>query len=388
MAANSLTLKGTSAPLGRAKRVMHVISGLGEGGAERALTNLVLHKRPEKLPSLEQAVISLSGKGIYGPVLSRSGIEVTVFDSRRLISLFGIIIRLARLIRETRPDVVKCWMYHANLVGAAAVLLSRRRRFTRLYWGIRCSDMDVGQYTWSLAWARRLGAWLSSLPDLIVVNSFRGARVHADLGYRMSQMVVFDNGVDIDRFRPDDDHRSHWRQELNLPENAFVVGIVARVDPMKGYDTLQTALSRCPGVRCIAVGSGTENLRQSEQFTGIGRRGNIEELLPAFDAVVSPSKFGEGWSNSIAEAMAAGVPVIATDVGDAARIVGDTGIIVPPDNVDALAEAIQALQSDPERCQMLGTDARRRVVEHFALDDCAARYERLLLEGVVDASVA
>jgi glycosyltransferase involved in cell wall biosynthesis len=267
-------------------------------------------------------------------------------------------------------------------------MLSRRRRLMRIYWGIRCSDMDVGQYTWSLAWARRLGAWLSSLPDLIVVNSFRGAAVHIGLGYRTSQLVVFDNGVDINRFRPDHGNRDRWRQEFGFPKDAFVVGIVARVDPMKGYDILQEALRRCPGVRCVAVGRGTDRLQQSEQFFGMGRRNNVEEILPAFDALVSPSAFGEGWSNAIAEAMAAGLPVIATDVGDASRIVGDTGMIVPPGNIEALAEAMRQLQRDSNLRAGLGIAAHLRAVEKFSLDVCATRYERLLLDGIVDTNLA
>ena len=378
--------KGAIAP-NPAKRVMHIISGLDDGGAERALTNLVLHECFKGQLAVEQIVISLSGLGIYGPVLKRSGIEVVTFKSRGLSNLAGMIIRIADLIRARQPDVLKCWMYHANLIGTLAALFSRRRCLMRLYWGIRCSDMDVSQYSWSLAWARRFGALLSSFPNLIVVNSVRGAHVHANLGYQKSQMVVFDNGVDIDLFRPDNSRRRQSRKELNLHEIEFVIGTVARVDPMKGYDTLRAALGRCPGVRCVAVGRGTDTLPQSEQFLGIGRRSNVEELLPAFDVLVSPSKFGEGWSNSIAEAMAAGVPIIATDVGDAGRIVGDTGIIVPPDNVGALAEAIQVMQRDPERRRTLGAAARRRAVEHFALDVCAARYEQLLINGVVETNV-
>jgi glycosyltransferase involved in cell wall biosynthesis len=111
-------------------------------------------------------------------------------------------------------------------------------------------------------------------------------------------------------------------------------------------------------------------------------------LLPALDALVSPSAFGEGWSNAVAEAMAAGLPVIATDVGDAARIVADTGIIVPPGDVETLANAIREMQHDTERRRALGVAARKRVLERFALEICAARYEQLLVNGVADTNVA
>src|SRR5690606_7582664 len=108
-----------------ARCVMHVISGLGDGGAERALTNLVLHQRTGEQGAREHIVISLSGAGIYGPVLSSSGIEVIAIDTHRIPSLLGAILRISRMIRNRRPDVLNCWMYHASLVGFVAVLLSR-----------------------------------------------------------------------------------------------------------------------------------------------------------------------------------------------------------------------------------------------------------------------
>jgi glycosyltransferase involved in cell wall biosynthesis len=388
MLAMLMPFKQVAAKPTRARRVVHVISGLGYGGAERALANLLLQERAKEKLAPEQTVISLSSDGVYGPILRRAGVEVVALDAHGIFNLIRSVTRIAHLIRAKQADVVKCWMYHANLVGTVAALLSGRRRLLRLYWGIRCSDMDVSRYSWSLAWARRIGAWLSSLPDLIVVNSFRGAAVHARLGYRMSQFIVFDNGVDTDRFRPDDGYRRRRRRELGLSEDIFVIGVVARVDPMKGYDTLRAALSHCPGVYCVAIGSGTEKLPQSERFRGIGPSDKVEELLPALDALVSPSAFGEGWSNAVAEAMAAGLPVIATDVGDAARIVADTGIIVPPGDVETLANAIREMQHDTERRRALGVAARKRVLERFALEICAARYEQLLVNGVADTNVA
>jgi glycosyltransferase involved in cell wall biosynthesis len=378
--------KGAATPA-RARSVMHVITGLGYGGAERALVNVVLQEQTNRQAAVNQFVVSLSGDGVYGTIIRGAGIEVVALDAHGIPNLVKSILRTARLIRRGRPDVVKCWMYHANLVGTIAAMLSGRRRSLRLYWGIRCSDMDVSRYSWSLAWVRRLGAWLSPLPDLIIANSFRGARMHMSLGYLSSRFVVFDNGVDSNRFRPNDRHRCRWRQKFGLSANAFVVGIVARVDPMKGYDILLAALHQCPGVRCVAVGTGTEKLPQSEQFLGIGTSDKIEELLPAFDVLVSPSEFGEGWSNAIAEAMAAGLPVITTDIGDAARIVADTGIIVRPGDIGALADAINALQLDPQQRQALGVAARQRAIKLFALDICAARYERLLVDGVADTSI-
>jgi glycosyltransferase involved in cell wall biosynthesis len=364
-------------PTGADPRVMHVITGLGTGGAESMLTALVLAKQRTGAPPI---VVSLLPGGANRERLAAAGIEVLDLGmSRGRIGLGGLS-RLAALIRRCRPTVVQSWMYHADLVSLLALWLSGQRRDTRLFWGVRCSDMDWSRYGALSRLVLRLCAWLSRFPDAVTVNSEAGRAWHARLGYRPRQFVLIDNGLDPARFAADPAARAAVRADLGLANDSVVMGAVARVDPMKDYPTLLGALGRLDGIACVAIGKGTEVLPATSGLIALGERSDVPRLLNAFDIFVSSSAFGEGFSNAIVEAMATGLPVIATDVGDARRIVGDTGIIVPPRDVDALAEAIRSLAADPGRRLDLGRRARARVEAEFTLARATASFDALYRE--------
>jgi glycosyltransferase involved in cell wall biosynthesis len=353
---------------------VHVITGLGTGGAETMLANLAVC---EQASGNSPLVISLLSGGGTRERLVAAGVEVHQLGMRPDWRIAVGLWQMIRLIRARRPDVIQSWMYHADLASLMALWLSGRRGRTRLYWGIRCSDMDWSRYRWLSRVVMRLCALLSSFPDAVAVNSEAGRAWHARLGYRPRRFVLVDNGLDPARFAPDATARAAVRAELGLDQTAVVVGAVARVDPMKDYPTLIDALGRVDGVVCVAVGRGTERLPPAPGLRGIGERGDVPRVLGAFDIFVSSSAFGEGFSNAIMEAMAAGLPVVATDVGDARRIVGDAGIIVPSRDPGALAAALRTLAGDPERRRELGRRGRTRVEAQFTLARAAASFDAL-----------
>jgi glycosyltransferase involved in cell wall biosynthesis len=353
---------------------MHVITGLGTGGAEAMLANLAVAEQARGIAPL---VISLLSGGRTRDRLAAAGIEVHQLGMRRGWSAVAGLWRLIQLIRARRPDVIQSWMYHADLASLLALWISGRRRETRLLWGVRCSDMDWSRYSALSRLVVRLCAWLSPLPDVVTVNSEAGRDWHARLGYRPRRFVVVENGLDPARFAPDARARQEVRAELGLAPDAVAVGAVARLDPMKDYPTLLAALGRLEGAMCFAVGSGTKTLPATPGLRALGERADVARLLNGFDIFVSASAFGEGFSNAIAEAMATGLPVIATDVGDARRIVGDAGVIVPPRNPAALAEAIRSLAADPVRRRQLGARGRARVEAQFTIERAAASFAAL-----------
>lgn len=366
-------------------RVLHVITGLQTGGAERMLANLcILDGRKGGSP----VVVSLVPGGTQFDRLRDAGVRVhSLGMSRGRPSLKGLW-RLVRIIRDETPDVIQSWMYHADLYSLIALWLSRRRRRTRLFWGIRCSDMDVRRYGLTLRLVLRLNALLSRFPDGIVANSQAGVRAHRRLGFRSTHMTVIDNGFDTDRFRPDAEARREVRRALALAEDAFVVGTVARVDAMKDFPTLAAALDRLDGVTCLAAGNGTQALPPAKGFRPLGERGDIPALLNACDLLVSVSAFGEGFSNVIGEAMATGIPVVATDVGDARRIVGIGGRIVPPGDPEALAQAIAALRDDPQTRRAMGKAGRQRIEQDFSLRRSADAFSALYRQGAIAGPAA
>lgn len=354
--------------------VMHVITGLNTGGAERMLANLCIAQHGN---GASPAVVSLSPGGSQRDRLQAAGVAVEDLGLRRGIPNPLGLFRLAGIIRREKPPVIQSWMYHADLVALLSLWLSGRRSRTRLYWGVRCSDVDLSAYSLSLRIVVRLCALLSRFTDGVVFNSQAGRIAHRKLGYRHRRSVVIDNGFDTGEFAPDTAASRQVRRELKLPEDAFIVATVARYDVMKGYDTLQAAMQQTKDVWCLAIGAGTEAVAGETRMLPIGERDDVPRLLSAVDALVSPSHFGEGFSNAIGEAMASGLPVVATDVGDAARIVGDAGIVVPPRDADALASALARLRDDAEFRRRLGEKARAQIEGSFGLKRSIDAFEAL-----------
>lgn len=364
-------------------RVLHVITGLDVGGAETMLTRFVTQAPAEVF---SQMVVSLRPGGKCAEAISAAGIPVCDLGLVRRFPDLRAVLTLRRHIRTFRPHVVQGWMYHGDLMAALALLLSGRRRKTRLVWGIRCSDMDTSRYSVSLRMVIRLCALLSPLTDTVIANSHAGRRVHGQLGYRPARFEVIPNGIDIAKFRPMPECRAEVRRSLGIGPDVPVIACVARVDPMKDHMGLLRALERLPGVEALLVGKGTEKLPAQPGVHRLGLRHDVHVLLQAADLIVSSSSFGEGFSNALAEGMACGLPPVATDVGDSALIVGDTGLVVPPGDPTALADAIATLLNEPaEQRRARAADACARIADNFnmnqVVDRFADAYENMLVPG-------
>lgn len=345
-------------------RVLHVITGLGIGGAEATLVSLATSEQNSSRPL---AVAALVGEGPNRDRLEAADVPVADLGmTRGRADLVGLM-RLARLIRETRPEIVQSWMYHADLVSLLALWLSGRRRATRLVWNLRCSDMDTSRYPPGLAATIRACRLLSRLPNAVIANSEAGIAAHRAIGYRPKRFIHIDNGIDTHRFLPDPGARREVRRDLNIDDNSILIAIVGRVDPMKDHDMFLQVLDRLDHVRALAIGKGTELLPDLPRLFRLGSRDDVPRLLAACDVLVSTSRFGEGFPNAVGEAMSCGLPVVATDVGDTRRIVGETGIVVAPGDICALAAALQDLADNIGQRQRLGLAARRRIEEHFSL---------------------
>lgn len=356
-------------------RVLHVITGLGLGGAENMLASLVLRSaQADMAPS----VVSLVPGGENAARIRAAGIAVSDLGMRRGWPDPRAVRGLALAIRAARPQVVQSWMYHADLLALAARAVLPRAERPRLVWGVRCSDMDVSRYGPALRLIIATCARLSRRPDAVLVNSHAGRAVHERLGYRPRRFEVVVNGIDTERFRPDPTARTEVRRSLGVPPNATLLAHVARRDPMKDHETYLAALDRLPQVTGLAIGLGTETLPERPNLLRLGARTDVPHLLAASDFVVSSSAFGEGFPNVLAEGMATGAPGIATDVGDAARIVGETGRIVPPRDAEALARAIAELAAESREARAARrAQARARIESAYPLARAAESYATL-----------
>jgi glycosyltransferase involved in cell wall biosynthesis len=366
-------------------RVTHVIGGLEVGGAERLLLELLARSDRSRF---ESDVISLTTLGPVGRQIQSLGVRVTALGASRPW-MPSALWRLARLLRRTRPDVVQTWMYHADLAGGLAASLAG---IEHIVWGIHTGRPAPEGLSPTARLGIRAAASLSSrVPERIVACSNESSRVHTGYGYASERMVVIQNGFSLDAPAEAIDLRS----ELALPDDALLVGRIARDHPQKDIPTLLACwpivARRSPRAHLVVAGAGLTSTneavaRRLHQLPGaervhlLGPREDARSLHAAFDVEVSSSAFGEGLPLVLGEAMTAGTPVVSTDVGDSADLIGDPRRIVPPRDPAALAEAVLGVLSLPaaER-EALGSRDRHRVSSRFDLDTMVERYGCLYL---------
>lgn len=369
-------------------RVAHLITDLGLGGAETQLHKLVLASNG---PEFEHLVISMTKIGPLGESLRATGVEVLSLGMTRGMPTPAGLFRLRRFLASRKPDVLQCWLYHSCLLG---ILAGRFAAVPRIVWCLRSANDGLAGYGFQTRAVVRLCGLLSSLPDAIIPNSEAGRALHARWGYSSKKMQVIPNGIEVDLFRPDPAARLSVRKELNLPDDALLVGMVARFHPVKDHRTFLRAAqllhSRLANTRFVLVGSGIarENaelcrmvdesgLTDAVHF--LGPRTDVPRLTAALD-VACLSSWSESSPFVLCEAMCCGVPCVASDVGDSRLLIGDTGKIVPPRNPQALADALLWLLQLPSgQLNTLGQMARKRA-SMFSLDRAVGNYKTLYVK--------
>lgn len=374
----------------RRPAVLHIITDLDVGGAERMLVNY-LTARAARGPAGD-VVVSLKGHGSMADSLVACGVPIVPLDlplpspGRFPVlawrTLCGLL-RVARLIRRMQPHAVVGWMYHGNVFADWSLALSGRRGATRFVAGIRCSVMQSDRYGPVHRWMVRCCRRMSGRVDVLAYNSEAGRREHEAIGFSPAHAVVASNGVDTGVFHPDEAARAAVRAELGISPDAAVAILAARVDPMKDFDTLLAAFEAItPRVHLILVGAGTEALAARPQLHRLGVRSDMPRLYSAADMIVMASAFGEGFPNVVAEGMACGLVPVVTDVGDAAVIAGDAGVVVAPSSADALACAIESIAGlDEGALAIRKKAARTRIEELFSIDAAVQRLNDAILGG-------
>lgn len=369
-------------------RVALLIRSLNPGGAERQLALLArgLADRGHDVfvytfyPPTDQDAVNVGGARLIS--LDKRG--------RGDVLSFGM--RLRSELRRSRPAVIYSFLPDANVFAALMRLSGVHGRFV---WGVRAARVEWGQYARAARWSFLISAALSRVPDAIVYNSRAGVAYHMAQGYRGRRQIVIPNGFDVEEFRPDPDARNRIRQEWQVPADAVVIGLVGRVDPMKGQTMLLDAAAQLPhprsNLRLAFAGAGTElassgELSRLAHARGLGEhciwagpRRDMRAVYNALDVAVLASR-AEGLPNVVGEAMACGVPCVVTPAGDSADLVGDTGQVAAAASAAALANALRemlALSAADRR--RLGLAARARIQQQFGIPAMIERTETALL---------
>jgi glycosyltransferase involved in cell wall biosynthesis len=362
-------------PVSDVLRVTFLVHSLRIGGAEVQLSALARGMdRSEFMPT----VVSFHDDGELLEELRDAGITVVTLGLRGHRDLLGLLLRAGRALRDSRPDVVYSFLDFPNAVAA---VLKPWMRGSRLVWGIRASDMQLQDRdrTWRTIFA--LERLLAGAANLIICNSWAGRDHLARSRFPTGAMTVVGNGIDTARYCPDPGARKRWRAKLGVSDGDMVIGLIARLDPMKDHKTFLNAAADLArdrkDARFVCVGGGADQyvreLRDLGQALGLtdrliwtGARGEVSELLNAFDIATLSSAYGEGFPNAVGESMATALPFVATDVGDVARIIGEAGTVVPTASPLLLAAAWRDMvRLSPEARGEIGAAARARIVACF-----------------------
>jgi glycosyltransferase involved in cell wall biosynthesis len=365
-------------------RICFLLRSLDYGGVERQLVTLAktLARR-----NYNVAVICFYPGGGLTPELEDSGVSLICLGKLGRWDVFGFFRRLIRCLKTLQPDVLHAYLGVPNLM---TIFLKPFFPATKMVWGLGASYIDWRRYDWFIYLTFQLERLFSRCADLIIVNSFAGRSYHLRYRFPHHKMLVIQNGFDTEKFCPAPAAGAGVRAEWGIPEDAVLIGLVGRLDPMKDHPTFLKAAAilqqMLPDARFVCVGSGTESysrtlaylaaeLKLTDKVVWTGARSDMNAVYNALSVACSSSS-GEGLPNVIGEAMACGVPCVVTDVGDSARLVGDTGVIVSPGNPEALARGwMQCLQEDR---QELGAEARARVIQNFGVQRLADETEKAI----------
>ena len=378
--------------------ICHIIIGLNVGGAELMLKRLIgSFKALETAP--RQVVISITTMGAIGHTLQASGIEVHELGVKSFKNAAFCLLKLFKIIRLIKPDIIQTWMYHADLCGG---LVGRLAGCKNIVWGIRTTDISsfASKKTMLIRW---FCAKLSRIiPRSIVCVADKSCEEHVKLGYVLEKMVVIPNGFDFGSFHATSADVNALRMALGLQQDELVVGTVARFNPAKDpHNFVQAAClvaAQIPHARFLMVGKNCDKKNSelmewieatgfSDRFILLGERNDVNVCLAVID-VFCLASVNEGFPNALGEAMAMHKPCVATNVGGAGFLLGDCGIIVPKKNPKELAVGIMTcLSLSAEDRKALGLRAHQRVTTEFTMIKVRERFGMVyssLLEKNVD----
>jgi glycosyltransferase involved in cell wall biosynthesis len=372
-------------------KVLFFIRSLEVGGSQRQLAMLSegLARRGHDAVT----AVFYSGREIE-LTRSQSAIRVVALGKSGRWNVIGPLIRLRRLMLAERPDVIYALLPMQTVLAA---LLRPRRLAARLVFGIRSAGVEADRYDALIALTYRLEAWLARRADLIIANADAGRADAISRGFPSDRIAIIPNGIDTDAMRPDADGGRERRSAWGIADDAFVIGCVARLDPMKDHTNFLAAAARfsakVPSARFVCVGDGPAAYRAElealAQLLGLADRvvwageiANVGTAYNAFDIATLPSAFGEGFPNVIGESMACGIPVVATDVGDVRAIIGELGEVVLPKRPDLLCAGWERLRQRLAQDASLHDAVRKAIIANYSVETMLERTENVLLRVI------
>jgi len=377
-------------------RIMHIITDLDIGGAEMMLLKVVvgLNKRGHS-----QLVISIKGNNTLKEAIEKAGAEVQFLSLKHFIQVIKILRKIKAIQKTFAPDVIQSWMYHADAISAIT-----KNREVPLVWNVRHSLDDYKNEKVVVRYLIRLGSILSYRATKILFNSEMSFVQHISKGFPQSKSIVIPNGFDTERFRPNLIVKEEKRKQFDIEDDDFVIGHIGRYHIVKNHKSLLEAISILETIglskKIVLLLSGRnvdENnieiinyLRKISLKSRVILLGEISEpenIIPIFD-MFCLSSFSEAFPNVLGEAMLCGIPCVSTDVGDARKIIGDTGIIAASSCSEDLSKAINDFISlSPRELSILGEKARQRIINNYSIEKVIDQYEQLYKSVIISDKI-
>lgn len=365
-------------------KVIHIISGLGSGGAEKILFQLVTKNSN---PVQQHYVISLSDKGFYGEKLEAAGISVHTLNLKTNPQNF---FQLRKLISNISPDIIQGWMYHGNVIAS---LVSLFVGMPKVVWGVHASNFSAKTTSLSTRSFVFFGSFLSWLsPRKIIYVSQAAKQAHEKITYKRSKSLVIANGIDTNIFTPNKDAYTNLRKQLSLHKSCRLIGLIARFHPLKGHQTFVDAakifIESGLDAHFLLCGANIDNNNKilmeminraglSPRFHLLGQRENISQITAGLD-IANSCSLDESFSLTAAEAMSCEVPTVVTANAGAMSVVGDKGHIVPIGDARNMAsEWKKVLETPDEELKKKNRAARKSIKDQFSIETMLINYQEL-----------
>lgn len=376
-------------------KILHVITGLDLGGAEKSLLKILSGLERDRFHS---HVVSLTGRGVHGGAIEALGVPLTCLGLKGFKGILPCFFRLVKTIKRERPDIIHTWLYHADFLGFLAARFSGK---IPVIWNIRCGKLEDSVSTRSTQAMSAILKRLSSKPRMILFNSYSGMESHVHSGYKPTQVKIIQNGFDMSEWKPNPAARNAFRNKYGVRENEKLVGIVARYHKIKDHECFLRAAKLIISnnkfkIKLVMVGKDIDHenselisiidaLGIKDYVLLLGPLGDLCNFMPVLDCLVLTSR-SEGFPSVLAESLASGVPCVSTDVGDAKRICGEAGFVVNVGDYSAVAKKIEEVI---RRSELIGGDAislecRNQIKNNFSIDKTlrqhASMYEEIFNE--------
>jgi len=366
-------------------KILHCITGLTGDGAQRMLLRLAASMQEFGVQSV---VANLGDEQGVSHLFEKEGVAVRALhiEPTACGAVLGVA-RLRKLIRELQPDIIQGWMYHANLLALVAARATKSS--ATVVWNIRRGLDDYAERRAKTRLVIRSNAALSKGVSGIVYCSSMSKTQHEYMGFHPASSVVLENGFDANKFMPRPESRREFRAKYGIGDEEILIANIGRYDIAKGHTYLSEAfgiaVARKPSARLVLIGRGVDDSNSElkaqlrkygclERVMMLGEQEEIEKLHPAFDVFCS-SSIAEGFPNALSEAMACGVPCVATDVGASRQLVEGIGRVVAARDPVQLAEAIVAtIEDGVDGRRDAGERGRQRILRRYTLPSVARRY--------------